>query len=166
MIQKEEFINIMPPFFIPPILQNDVQVDVCDQTSKLINQKISSQINSSVKNTIEGLNSSSTNIRSEILSALGSVDQALGIGVDQINISIDSINNSTKTLNKVLVFLQDLVKTGSLVDTIKTLISIIILSHIPPNQLQNVTYYTNAIFYFFIITLFVSPILSILFLFL
>lgn len=167
MIQREEFINVLPTFNIPKIpSQDNVQVDVCDQVSKLMNQKISPQLNMVVKKIIEGLNTSSTEIRSGILQGLGGIDTAVELSVNGINTGIDVINDSTKNLNKVLVFLQSIINTDGLINTIKTIISLLILLHIPPGQVENVTYYTNAIFYFFIFIFFISPILTLIFLFL
>ncbi len=167
MIQREEFINVLPTFNIPKIPnQDNVQVDVCDQASKLMNQKITPQLNSAMKKIIDGLNTSSTQIRSVIIQGLGGIDTAVEISVNGINTGIDVINDSTKNLNKVLVFLQSLVNTDSLVNTIKTIISLLVLMHIPPGQVHNVTYYTNAIFYFLFFIFILSPILTLIFLFL
>jgi hypothetical protein len=159
-------INI-PTFNIPHIPNvNDVTVDICNQTSQLINKKVIPPLNSSTKKIIEGLNIASTEIRSGILKSMSGIDTAVQISVEGINTSIDVINNSTKNLNKVLLFLQSLINTDTLIDTVKTIISLLVLVNIPPDQINNVTFYTNCIFYFFVFIIFVGPLLSIVFLFL
>lgn len=159
-------INI-PSFNIPSIPNvNDVTIDICNQTSQFINGKVIPPLNSSTKTIIEELNVVSTGIRSGILKSMNGIDTAVEVSVEGINTSIDAINSSTKNLNKVLLFLQSIIKTDTVIETIKTIISLIILMSIPPDQIHNVTLYTNFVFYFFVFIIFISPILSIVFLFL
>jgi hypothetical protein len=154
----------IPTFNIPNV--NDITVDICNQSSQLINNNIIPTLNSSVKKNINRLNISSMDINAGILNSTRVFDDVVQISVEGINTSIDAINNSTKKINKVLSFLQTLIKTNTFFDTLKTIISLSILSNIPPDKISEVTNYTNYVIYFIFFSIFVSPILSIIFLFL
>jgi flagellar biosynthesis protein FlhB len=165
---KENFIDIkIPPLSIPSIPnQNDVNIDICDQTSKLINTSIIPPLNNATSTVISGINKASTDIRSGIITSMTGIDTAVSASANGINTCIDAINNSSKSINKVLSFLESIFNVNTFFDFVKTLISFILLTVIPNDQITNVAWYATLTIYFLIYIFIISPIISLIFLFL
>lgn len=163
---KENFIDI-PEISIPPVKNfNDVPIDICDQTAKLINNRIIPPLNIATRNIISDINEASTKIRTGIITSMSGIDIAVSTSTNSINICIDAINNSSKTINQVVTFFESIFNVNTFFDFIKTIISFMILTIIPIDQKTNVSWYSTLTIYFLIYIFIISPIISLIFLFL
>lgn len=156
-----------PVFNIPKIPSvNNINIDICTMTSNLINTNIVPPLNKSTRVIIDSVNNSSQTIHDGIITAMNSIDKAAEYSMNGLNTSVNIINDSIKKINKIIIFLQSLIKTDTLLNTIRTIISLIILATIPPSEIPNVSFYTNFTIYLFIFIFLICPILSIVLLFL
>lgn len=165
---KESFINIpIPQLSIPSVPNvNDVNIDVCDQTAKLINNGIIPPLNNATSTLIYKINKVSIGIRSGIITSISGIDTAVNASTNGINTCIDTINQSSKTMNKVIVFFESIFNVNTFFDFIKTVISFMLLTVIPNDQITNVSWYATLTIFLLIYIFIISPIISLIFLFL
>jgi len=165
---EESFINIsIPQLTIPPVPNvNDVNIDICNQTSELINKSIIPPLNNATSTLISGINKASTDIRSGIITSMSGIDTVVSASTGGINTCIDAINQSSKTMNKVIVFFESIFNVNTFFDFIKTFISFMLLTVIPNDQITNVAWYATLTIYLLIFIFIISPIISLIFLFL
>ena len=147
---KENFTNI-PQISIPSIPNiNDINIDICDQTSKLINNNIIPPLNNATSTLISEINKASTNIRTGIITSVSGIDTAVSTSTNSINTCIDAINHSSKTINKVVNFFESIFNVDTFFDFIKTIISFMLLTIIPNDQITNVSWYSTLTIYLLI----------------
>jgi len=165
---KENFTNIsIPKLSIPPIPNiDDINIDICDETTKLINNSIIPPLNSTTSTIISGINDMSKGIRTGIITSMTGIDTVVSISTNGINTGINAINNSSKIINKSVSFFKSIFNVNTFVDFIKTIISFMLLTIIPDDQISNVSWYSTLIIYFLIFIFIISPIISLIFLFL
>lgn len=165
---EESFINIsIPQLSIPSVPNiNDVNIDICDQTAKLINKSIIPPLNNATSTLISGINKASSGIRSGIITSMSGIDTAVSASTNGINTCIDTINQSSKTMNKVIIFFESIFNVNTFFDFIKTIISFMLLTIIPNDQIINVAWYSTVTIYLLIFIFIISPIISLIFLFL
>lgn len=165
---KENFTNIsIPQLSIPPIPNiDDINIDICDETAKLINNSIIPPLNTATSTLISGINDVSINVRSGIITSLSGIDTIVSISTNGINTGISAINNSSKIINKSVTFFKSIFNVNTFFDFIKTIISFMLLTIIPNDQISNVSWYSTLTIYFLIFIFIISPIISLIFLFL
>jgi type III secretory pathway component EscU len=162
---KENFIDIkIPPLSIPPVPNvNNVNIDICDQTARLINNSIIPPLNTATSTIISGINRVSTDIRTGIITSMGGIDIAVSTSTNGINTCIDAINHSSTAINKVVTFFESIFNVNTFFDFIKTFITFILLTIIPDDQIPNVTWYATLTIYLLIFIFIISPIISLIF---
>lgn len=164
---KENFIDIkIPSLSIPPVPdQKDVNIDICDQTAKLINNSIIPPLNTATRTVISGINGVSRDIRTGIITSMGGIDVAVSTSTNGINTCIDAINNSSAAINKVVTFFESIFNVNTFFDFVKTFVTFVLLTIIPDDQIPNVTWYATFSIYLLIFIFIISPIISLIFLF-
>jgi hypothetical protein len=97
---------------------------------------------------------------------MSGIDIAVSASTNGINTCIDTINQSSKTMNKVIIFFESIFNVNTFFDFIKTIISFMLLTIIPNDQIINVAWYSTVTIYLLIFIFIISPIISLIFLFL
>ena len=161
---KENFINIT----IPQVPDNirDVPVNICEQTANILNRSIIPPLNRSISDIINIINTASTNIRRGIIEAMKGIDTAVSASTNGINVSIDAINQSSKTINKVVTFFGSIINVNTFFDFMKTIITFMLLTVIPSSEIPNVSLYASLTIYLIIFIFILSPIITLMFVFL
>jgi hypothetical protein len=157
----------MITFNIPRIPNvNNATIDICDLATTLVNDNIIPPLNKSAETIIESINNSNKTIHDGIITAMEQLDSAIKNSINGVNIGVININDAVSKILEVVYFLQSLIKTDTLFNTFKTICSLVILSVIPESQRPNVLFYTNFFIYFVFFIFIVSPIMCIILIFL
>jgi hypothetical protein len=140
---------------------NDVNIDICKQTTELLNQHVIPDFNILLSNFTSGLNTSINGIRTGILATTSGIDFLIAQSTNAFNTSINAIDNSTKEITNLFTILGTIFNVDSFFDFFKLIIALIILTAVPSTQIDNVSFYATAGVYALFFMIFIFPILFI-----
>jgi hypothetical protein len=145
-------------------IENFGNMDLCSPLSTTINNVIN-PINNIESQIGSVLNDALSNIRNGIINAGGGIDDALISTINGINKGIDGVNNAQSSINK-FISLFNIFSGTSIIDFIKSIISLVLLNTLPVAEFENITIYVAYIFFVLIFIFIISPILCLILLFL
>jgi len=142
---------------------NDVNIDICDQTASFINNQVLPVFNPLFHDLMNSVTRANSIIRDGVINASKGIDIITNVGTRAINTGVNTLNDSTKTINNLLVTISSIFNVNSFFDFLRLIISLMIISVVPSNQINNLSFYVTIILYSLIFIIFVFPVLFIFF---